>query len=126
MNDMNQILLEGTITDKKETGHGGKAQVIVTVRCDRQYRDGNGALCTESHTYDIEMYENLAETAAKTAKAGRNIRIIGRLSGCPDSRRISIICEHFEIKPAKQSAFSDDMDEIRLEAAEETADADED
>lgn len=107
MNDINQIILEGTCsTDAsiKTTARGWKYG-SVTIEHKVTYPVADGKTETEVRYFDIEARNTLADFMFKKCKKGVHIRVVGRLTYdcyrndfgklCSKSK---VLAEHFEVR----------------------------
>jgi len=102
MNLLNSILLEGNCASVPEivtTPRGNKCEFKVVAN--RKEPDGEETVST----FEIEAWNRLGATIARTVNLGRGLRIVGRITeerthddaGSPRSR-VKIIAEHVEFK----------------------------
>ncbi|MBN1699581.1 MAG: single-stranded DNA-binding protein [Spirochaetales bacterium] len=110
MNQLNSVLLEGNLVrDPESTVTPSGAPVChFSIASDRFYKK-NDDFEKEVSFFDIQVWNNLAETCAGYLKKGRGVRIVGRLKQdrWTDSRgkskfRVYVVAEHVEFKPQYQ------------------------
>ena len=97
MNNLNSVLLEGTLTadpEYKESGNG-IAIGTFTIRTNRFYKKNN-EVEKESCHFNIVMNGNLAVNMKESLLKDKTVRIVGRLN--EKSGVITIIADHIEIK----------------------------
>lgn len=107
MNNLNSVLIEGTLVKDAVTGAApqGKAVCAFTIESSR-YRKGDAGIEKETGHFDVQAFGKLAERARSLALDGRGVRVVGRLQqefidqDCttPHSR-IIIVAEHIEYRP---------------------------
>lgn len=110
MNQLNQLILKGTISSEIECTElptlGKRAQFPVAVK--RNYKNLNGENETEICYFDIECYGSIADFMTKQNWEGREIRIVGRLTqktwkdeeGKFNSK-VYVVADHIEFEGAK-------------------------
>ena len=98
MNNPNSVLLEGRLSKEPGFIHndGQRALCYLDVVSERQYKQGDGYIQTESG-FRIETRDRLAETCAEYLHEGRGIRVVGRLKA--EEGAFLIVAEHVEFKP---------------------------
>lgn len=111
MNNLNSLIVEGTITkvDVNRPQSGGVTAVI-TLAVERNFKDSDGKTVAETEEFDAVAYGRLADCLEREAEAGRGVRVVGRLSqrkwADTDGRwhsGIAVAAEHIEFKPRKAS-----------------------
>ena len=115
MNSLNSILLEGKLIADPEskTMPSGSFVCTFTVASDR-FHVRNGIAEKEVSNFDVEAWGRLGESCADTLKAGRGIRVVGRLAqerwtdaeGKPCSK-VKVVADHVEYKPETKRAEPD-------------------
>lgn len=102
MNQLNSLILEGTVT-KSAVYENKKALFSISVS--RYYKDTNGEVGEVKSYFDIEAYGVLAEKLHDKLKEGREIRIVGRLASktVENETKVYVYAEHIELKPKKEA-----------------------
>lgn len=102
MNNLNSVLLEGKIEKGPSllTAPEGKSLCTFTISSARFYKQGEDRKI-ETSLFDVEAHGRLAEVCGEYLKAGREVRVVGRLR--EEDSRVFINAEHVEFKPAKKS-----------------------
>lgn len=100
MNQLNSLILEGTVT-KDAVYEDKKASFSISVS--RYYRDTNGEAGETKSYFDIEVGGVLAEKLYSKLKEGRGVRIVGQLRSriVDDTHKVYVLAEHIELKPSK-------------------------
>ena len=109
MNDLNSVLLEGVLVEnpKASTSPDGQARCnfIVTTVWEDMRHEGRK---TETFYFDVVVYGQLGQKCLDDLKAGRGVRVVGRLkrenSTDPEGEyhpEIKIVAEHVEFRPLK-------------------------
>ncbi|MGN1163164.1 MAG: single-stranded DNA-binding protein [Candidatus Ornithospirochaeta sp.] len=110
MNQLNNILLEGTIVQDPEvaaTSISTKARLIkFTLANDRYWRDRTGVMQQDTLFIPIKCWGELGERCLERIKKGMAVRILGRLRMCKwetkkGEKRTSmeVVCTHLEYRP---------------------------
>lgn len=98
MNGLNNLILEGKITNDvelTETETGLKfASALVSYS--RAYRNAEGETKEEESIFEVECWGNLAEIIVKFSKTKKGVRIVGRLR--QKENKVVVIAEHLEFK----------------------------
>jgi single-strand DNA-binding protein len=107
MNNLNSILLEGTLTKDPvlRSTTNGTAICNLSIATNRFYKQANNTE-KEVSFFDVETWSKLAENCNNLGSKGRGCRVVGRLKqerwndsdGKPRSKVI-IVAEHVEFKP---------------------------
>jgi single-strand DNA-binding protein len=107
MNNLNSILIEGTLVKDPQFRHTPKGTSVCTfaLESNRFFKQDQG-LEKEVSFFEVETWAKLAESCYKLGEKGRGVRVVGRLKqdrwtgtdGKPQSR-ISIVAEHVEFRP---------------------------
>lgn len=100
MNQLNSLILEGTVT-KSAVYEDKKASFSTSVsRC---YKDTNGEGGETKSYFDIEVNGVIAEKLHSKLKEGRVVRIVGQLrsKGAEGNRKVYVLAEHIELKATK-------------------------
>lgn len=100
-NELNSILFEGTC--KNDPERSPDESVSFQVQNDRRYKEGD-VNRTKKILVTVRTHGNLGDVCMEYLKAGRGVRIIGRLendrsAGTSRSEGIEIEAEHVEYKP---------------------------
>lgn len=100
MNQLNSLILEGTIT-KSAVYEDKKASFSISVS--RYYKDTNGEAGESKSYFDIEAEGVLAEKLHDKLVEGRNVRIVGQLRSkdAENETKVYVRAEHIEFKPGK-------------------------
>lgn len=106
MNQLNQIIIEGTVAEKGEIRQGLHAKTcVLKVETTRSYRNLHGERETETSEFEVETWGTLSELCERKAETGRSIRVVGRLkqsrwkdSGGREQSKVLIVAEHIEFK----------------------------
>ena len=97
MNDLNSVLLEGKVTaDPAPIPNGCTFSILAS----RLVKTDDGQKTTTS-LFPIEVTGRLAEVCQEYLKAGRGVRIVGRLCQDPEDALLFIQAEHVEFKPER-------------------------
>jgi single-stranded DNA-binding protein len=107
MNDLNSVLLEGTLTQDPVLSHDpkGSPHCLLVISSERYLRGENGI---EKRTtgMHIDSKGKIAEQCAKLCRRGSKIRVVGFLQALRgkneagrDAAQLVIEAEHVEIKP---------------------------
>jgi single-strand DNA-binding protein len=127
MNNLNSILIEGTLVRDPvlRTIAKGTAVCNFSIASNRYFRQENGYE-KEVSFFDVETWAKLAETCNNLGKKGRGVRVVGRLKqdrwagsdGKPRSR-IFIVAEHVEFRPDFKKEKETESETVSEEAVEE-------
>lgn len=107
MNQLNSLILEGNVVRDSVLTEPctGFKKLSFTIGVNRFYKNAQGEEVNEASFFDIEAYGNIAEHAARYAKKGRGLRIVGRLKQdtwkTEDGKSMSkvyVVAEHIEYK----------------------------
>ena len=79
MNNLNQIIVEGTVTESSgiKTTVTGSIRTSLTLETKRTYRKADGSTAEEISSFELYAYGRLAEAIAETK--GKMLRVVGRL-----------------------------------------------
>jgi single-strand DNA-binding protein len=111
MNNLNSILLEGTLKTKPEFSIIRKTpECRFTVVSKRTFKDNDlqtiGEVNTEETEVEVETCNELASRIKEQGKKGRGVRVVGRLKqkryydvDGRSASRIVIAAEHVEFRP---------------------------
>ena len=97
MNELNSIIIEGTIKEISfcDLPSGKKvAQFVIAHK--RFSTNESGERVENVENFNIEAWGNLSEIIEKNGKIDRGIRIVGRLSNN------KVVAEHFEFRPMRE------------------------
>ena len=102
MNQLNSLILEGTVT--KDAVYEGK-NASFSISVSRYYKDTNGEAGESKSYFDVEAGGIIAEKLHDKLKKGRGVRIVGQLrSNDVENKRIVYVhAEHIELKPEKEA-----------------------
>jgi len=105
MNDLNSIILEGTVVDDPVTiTDSGKVTCRFYVGSKRYYKR-NDEMVKDVSTIEVECRGKLAQTCSEILKKGRGVRICGYLKqeledfDGKDISKVYIVAENIEFKP---------------------------
>jgi len=107
MNNLNSILIEGTLVRDpvlRQTPKG-KAICKFSLASNRFYKQDDG-MEKEVSFFEVEAWSKLGESCNEKGRKGRGVRVVGRLKqdrwngadGKPQSR-VLIVAEHVEFRP---------------------------
>lgn len=119
MNNLNTVLIEGTLTRDPESRplSAGVNYCRLAIANNRYYCDANGEWKQETSYFHIYVYGAVAEACIKRLRKGRGIRVTGRLkqNTWTDAgvRRevVFIIAEHIEFQPERRSVMREEVPE---------------
>ena len=107
MNNLNSILIEGTLVrdSKFHTTPKGTPVCKLSLASNRYFKQESG-FEKEVSFFDVEAWSRLAESCQGKGRKGRGVRVVGRLKqerwngtdGKPHSR-VVIVAEHVEFRP---------------------------
>ncbi len=127
MNQLNSLILEGNLVKDAvltEPAPGFK-KCNFTMGVNRFYKNRKNEDVNEASFFDVEAYNQLAESCSKNATKGRGIRVVGRLkqdtwkdNNGKTASRIYVIAEHIEYKPQKKTGEIQEAQETKAETAE--------
>jgi single-strand DNA-binding protein len=108
MNSLNSILIEGEcVADPELSVNDVRTKCEFTVQSFRM--DSQEGKTVSS--FEVEAYANLATSVAHNVKAGRGLRIVGRIKqvttiGADGSKAssVKIVAEHVEFQPRRMEA----------------------
>ena len=107
MNNLNSILIEGTLTKDAvyRTTAKGTAVSTFSIATNRFYKQDT-EMEKEVSFFDVETWAKLAEAVRDKARKGRGVRVIGRLkqdrwidNEGKNRNKIYIVAEHVEFRP---------------------------
>ena len=106
MNQMNQIIFEGTVVNDPEVKQSASGTYVSTITAanERYYKTSDGETVKEVAYFDIEAYgEQFANMCEQKAKKGTEIRVVGRLKQSKWTNgegkkcsKVYIIAEHID------------------------------
>ena len=102
MNNLNSVLIEGTLTHAPQTipAKEGTTACTFAIESNRFYKEGK-ELKKETGFFDIECESKLAEKVLDLAHEGDGVRVVGRLKG--NGRfGVVIVAEHVEFQKNKR------------------------
>lgn len=96
MNDLNSLLIEGTVINNPTAQeHAGVIEACTfTIVSHRTTSEK-----TRETTLPVHVYGKLAANCAEYLRAGRQVRIVGTIAGGEES--FAVIGEHVEFRPMK-------------------------
>lgn len=95
MNQINQILIEGDVTnDIVETSHN-TAEFKISTTCFRRNLHGQMVKVVES--FDIQLLGSARDLWKERVQKGFTVRIVGYIKR--ERQRIVIVAEHIDLKP---------------------------
>lgn len=82
MSDMNQVVLEGNLTNDLDlqTSAAGNAYARSSIAVNRSKRSSSGEWENEGHFFDFTVFGDLATHAASTLAKGNRVVLTGRLN----------------------------------------------
>ena len=102
MNNINSLILEGTVSDTKVN----EDTVNFTVDVSRFYKNSLGENCEEVSTFDVVFpYRDYNKPLVYKITKGRKVRIVGRLHlnkwsvEGKENSKVDVLAEHIEFKP---------------------------
>ncbi len=103
MNNLNSVLLEGTLqgeVESAETKPVGEFTVRFTIKSVRFFKADN-EYKKESHLFKILTKGKIAKSCAEHLTDGKGVRVVGRLTTerMFNGEHVVIIAEHVEFKP---------------------------
>ena len=110
MNQLNSIILEGTVKSVSNTTTPSSSVLELTIGVTRTYNNARGNKMTEESVFTVCTYGAMAEIQARKAEKGIEVRIVGRLKQerwneqGRECSRVIIIAEHIEYRAFKKEA----------------------
>ena len=100
MNQLNSLILEGTVT-KSAVYEDKKALFSISVT--RYYKDTNGEGGETKSYFDVEVDGVSAEKLHDKLVEGRDVRLVGQLRSkdVENGRAVYVYVEHIELRPFK-------------------------
>jgi single-strand DNA-binding protein len=120
MNNLNSILIEGTLTGDPilRSTLKGTSVCTFTLASNRFFRQDSG-MEKEVSFFDVEVWAKLAQICYEQGRGGRGVRVVGRLKqdrwNGPDGKahsKVSIVAEHVEFRPESRQDNSVKEDEF--------------
>lgn len=108
MNCLNNLIIEGKFTgdSRMETLENGNTKLVFSIGVERNVKNEAGETVVETSYFDVAVYGHLAEFCSSRIKAGKGLRIVGRLKQdniiIADDKVVSyvyVVGEHIEFKP---------------------------
>ena len=100
MNDLNSVLIEGTLADdptaNNNEGNDPLCRFIV------ETRRTNRAGLTRTYSFTVEAKGRLASNCTEHLRAGRGVRVVGSLA--EENSAAVIQAEHVEFRPMRPSS----------------------
>ncbi|MCL2093001.1 MAG: single-stranded DNA-binding protein [Treponema sp.] len=123
MNQLNSLLLEGSIASEPERHQKPDGTVVCACQIVHKRYPRYPEVHEEKLYITITAYGSLAEQLLAKGKIGRGLRVVGRFShpkqGIPRGGEIVIIPEHIELRPGKpesneeqESLFAEEGDQV--------------
>lgn len=117
MNQLNNLILEGTVINTPEIVARGKESeanlVKFTLANDRYYKDINGTLKQETLFLVCQCWSELGEKVIQNIRKDMIVRAVGRLtmerwkSRTGESKStIELVCNHIEYRPGQSKSFA--------------------
>jgi len=125
MNNLNSILIEGTLTRDPVLKNTAKGTALcnLCLASNRYFKQENGYE-KEVSFFDVEAWSKLAEACYARGKKGRGVRVVGRLKQSrwndtegKNHSRISIVAEHIEFRPDFKKKNAENVNEAQEETA---------
>jgi single-strand DNA-binding protein len=102
MTNLNSVLLEGSLVDQPlaNTNPDGSKTSIFVLESHRLFTSQTkDSQTTETYHINVETVPgHVTEACLEFLKAGRGVRIVGRLRQHQETKQIYIIAEHVEFK----------------------------
>ena len=110
MNQLNSILLEGTVVNDPEVVASGistqKKLVKFVLANDRYWRDRTGAMQKDTLFIPVQCWGTLGDRCLERIRKGMSVRSLGRLHMCrweskngEKKRSMEVFCTHLEFRP---------------------------
>jgi single-strand DNA-binding protein len=122
MNNLNSILIEGTLTKDAVLKNTAKGTAVcnLSLATNRYYKNEN-SMEKEVSFFDVETWSKLAETCGSKGNKGRGVRVVGRLKqdrwNGTDGKahsKVVIVAEHVEFRPEFKK--NKEKEEMAMEA----------
>lgn len=106
MNSLNSVLLEGVLTADPALSYEPTSAALCTffIASHRDLKDSGEAIIREPLITEVRAHSHLAEVCQEYLKAGRGVRVVGRLTMEPASHCLFLTAEHVEFKPERSKA----------------------
>lgn len=122
MNCLNSLLLEGNVLDKPaelqtDSGRTGCEFFVESIR---RVKTGPEKYIEEKYVFFVEAWGKMAESCAAHARAGRGVRIVGRLAqgfwkdnegSILEVPKVYVVADHIEFKPCYDGLMTKEEDE---------------
>ena len=125
MNNLNSILIEGTLTRDADFRNTAKGTAVCnfSLATNRFYKQDNG-MEKEVSFFDVESWSKLAEICREKACKGRGVRVVGRLkqerwngNDGKNKSKVVIVAEHVEFRPEFKKEKAGESEELSMEAS---------
>lgn len=111
MNNLNTVLMEGTLIRDPERSHQvtGSSACRISLANNRYYNDRNEKWVNDASFFTVWVFGPVAESCLTYLKKGRGIRVVGRLkqfrytSAGLGREKVAILAEHIEFQPQKKT-----------------------
>lgn len=111
MNNLNTVLMEGTLIRDPERSHQvtGSSACRISLANNRYYNDRNDNWVNDASFFTVWVFGPVAESCLNYLKKGRGIRVVGRLkqfrytSAGLGREKVAILAEHIEFQPQKKT-----------------------
>ena len=111
MNNLNTVLMEGTLIRDPERSHQvtGSSACRISLANNRYYNDRNEKWVNDASFFTVWVFGPVAESCLTYLKKGRGIRVVGRLkqfrytSAGFAREKVAILAEHIEFQPQKKT-----------------------
>jgi len=123
MNNLNSILIEGTIVRDLELQKTPKGTSVCNfaLASNRFYKTDAGGFEKEVSFFNVEVWGKLAEALPAKGKKGSGVRVVGRLKqnrwvgiDGKNKSKISIVAEHVEFRPSFKKDVPEKDEEFPL------------
>lgn len=127
MNQLNNVILEGTLTCDPEivaTSNTTQNKLVkFTVASDRYYKDKDGVMKQDTLFIPVQCWGELGERCMEKVEKGMNVRVVGRLMLCKWENKngekrsvIEIVCNHLEYRNPKNKTKMIIIDDEKKES----------
>ena len=111
MNNLNTVLMEGTLIRDPERSHHvtGSSQCRLSLANNRYYNGKNEKWVNDASFFTVWVFGPVAESCLTYLRKGRGIRVVGRLkqfrytSAGFSREKVAILAEHIEFQPQKKT-----------------------
>jgi single-strand DNA-binding protein len=123
MNNLNSILIEGTLTKDPVVRETAKGTTVCnfSIASNRYYKKDSD-FEKEVSFFDVETWARLAESCGNNGKKGRGVRVVGRLKqerwNGTDGKthsKVVIVAEHVEFRPEFKKEKAEEQEKEREE-----------